>query len=165
MMRIVALTLALAFPVVASAQTEPDLTLSASPGSESSDRFDLELVGWPMLASGAAMVAGFFATYARLDALNADPGYTDYRVYVGSMASASSNVCDVASTDPSALAAHARSVCGEASILEPLAWSMLALGSAGMIAGLTLVLVDANQTEAPVSVAVGPGGVSVRGSF
>ncbi len=148
-------------PSGAHAQEVPSAALSLASPTE--PRLDLEWVGWPLVAAGAIFVSGFAATYARLDALNQDPDFFSYRLAAGGMPGVT-NACDAAATDPSALAAHARSVCSEASVLEPLQYALLATGAVSLIAGLTLVLVDANLSES-VSVAIGPGGVSLHGSF
>lgn len=145
----------------AHAQEVPAAAISLEPATET--RLDLEWVGWPLVAAGAIFLGGFAATYARLDALNQDPDFFSYRLAAGGMPGVT-NACDAAATDPSALAAHARSVCSEASVLEPLQYALLATGAVSLIAGLTLVLVDANLSES-VSVAIGPGSVSLHGSF
>ena len=145
----------------AQAQEVPAAAISLETTTET--RLDLEWVGWPLVAAGAVFLGGFAATYARLGALNQDADFFDYRRMAGSMPGVT-NACDAAATDPSALAAHARSVCSEGSVLEPLGYVLLVTGAASIVAGLTLVLVDANVSDSPVSVAVGPGGVSLHGS-
>lgn len=147
----------------ARAQEVPAAAISLAPASET--RLDLEWVGWPLVAAGAVFFGGFAATYARIDALNQDPDFYAYRSAVGISMPGATSVCEAAATDSSALAAHARSVCGESSILEPLQYVLLATGAVSLVAGLTLVLVDANVSDAQVSVAVGPGSVSLHGSF
>jgi hypothetical protein len=162
----VALTALLAAPVRASAQEAALASpVLAQPAPPPAVRGESLLIAAITLA-GVSLVstAAWIGIQTRIDDMGNDSTWLSYR-----RQSTGTNVCTEARAGREVMGVdlgYVQSICNEADALEPLGWTMFALAAATFTVSITLFVLDGiERGAARTSVAIGPGGVSLRGVF
>lgn len=131
-----------------------------------------EWVGWSLIGLGAALVLADIPVWTRINDINNDPSYRDYRYRLafGSGGDACSNAGDgnilpvhgLSVTDAMQQVGRVRSLCSEGATLEALQYVFLSLGLAS--AGTGAVLLFSGVLVTP-SVSADRATITVSGSF
>lgn len=131
-----------------------------------------EWVGWSLIGLGAALVLADIPVWVRINDINNDPSYRDYRYRLafGSGGDACSNASDgnilpvhgLSVPDAMQQVGHVRSLCSEGATLEALQYVFLSLGLASAGTGAALLLSGVLVTP---SVSADRATITISGSF